>query len=395
MNKKTVRDVDVSGKTVIVRCDLNVPMDSGGNITDDTRINASLPTIVYLRKQGAKIILMSHLGRPTGKDNDKYSLAPIAKRLGELLGTDILMAEDVIGETVEINVSKLKKGQIMLLENVRFHSEETENDPYFAKRLAGLADIFVNDAFGAAHRAHASTAGITAFLPSVAGFLIEKELKVLGQALENPARPFTALLGGAKVSSKIGVVSSLLDKVDNLLIGGGMSYTFLKAKGFDMGISLLEEGYVHIAGEVLEDAERKGVNLVLPRDIVVADAFDNNAHYYTVGVGGVPSNYMGMDMGGKTVSMFRDIVQKSATIVWNGPIGVFEIPNFSKGTREIAKAMAQCKGVTIVGGGDSAAAVKKMGYENKMTHISTGGGASLEFLEGKELPGIAGLLNKQ
>ncbi len=394
MNKKTVRDVDVSGKRVIVRCDFNVPLDDNGDITDDTRINASLPTISYLRKKGARIILMSHLGRPKGRVDAKLSLAPVAKRLSELLNTDVPMADDVIGKTVEEGVSRLQRGQVMLLENVRFYKEETENDAAFAKKLANLADIFVNDAFGTAHRAHASTAGITAFLPGVAGFLIEKELKVLGQTLENPARPFTALLGGAKVSSKIGVISNLLDRVDNLLIGGGMSYTFLKAMGFNVGMSLLEEDYVQIAAKALEDAKTKGINMVLPKDIVVADAFDNNAHYYTVDMSGIPPGYMGMDMGAKTVDLFQGIIQKSATVIWNGPIGVFEIPNFARGTRKIAEAMARCDGVTIIGGGDSVAAVKGMGYENKMTHISTGGGASLGFLEGRQLPGIAGLLNK-
>ncbi|MDD3298240.1 MAG: phosphoglycerate kinase [Firmicutes bacterium] len=394
MDKKTVRDVDVSGRRVIVRCDFNVPIDDGGNITDDTRISASLPTIGYLRDRGAKVILMSHLGRPKGKVDDKYSLRPVAKRLGELLGTDILMADDVIGEGTRGRVAELQEGQVMLLENVRFHKEETENSSGFAKKLAEMADIFVNDAFGAAHRAHASTAGIAAHLPAVAGFLIEKELNALGQVLENPARPFTAVLGGAKVSSKIGVISNLLDRVDNLLIGGGMAYTFFKAKGLNVGKSLLEEDHIQTAAKALEDAKQKGVNLVLPSDVVAASAFENDAEHHTVDAEGIPADYMGLDIGDKTIGVFRDIILKSATVVWNGPVGAFEMPNFAKGTREVADAVARCSGTTIVGGGDSAAAVKRMGYADRMTHVSTGGGASLELLEGKVLPGIAALMNK-
>jgi phosphoglycerate kinase len=394
VDKKTVRDVEVADKKVMVRCDFNVPIDDRGNITDDTRITASLPTIEFLLERGAKVILMSHLGRPKGKVDDKYSLRPVARRLAELLGTEVLMAGDVVGEDARQKASTLQQGQVMLLENVRFHKEETENDPGFAKKLAEMADVFVNDAFGAAHRAHASTAGITAFLPAVAGFLIEKELKALGQALQDPALPFTAVLGGAKVSGKIGVISNLLDRVDNLLIGGGMAYTFFKAKGLNVGNSLLEEDYIETAAEALEAAKRKGVNLVLPGDVVVASSFDNDADHYTVDAGSIPDDYMGLDIGEKTIGVFRDIILKSATVVWNGPMGAFEMPTFAKGTREIADAMARCGGTTIVGGGDSAAAVSQMGYDDKMTHVSTGGGASLEFLEGKELPGIASLLNK-
>ena len=394
MDKKTVRDVEVAGKKVMVRCDFNVPIDDRGNITDDTRIVASLPTIEFLLERGAKVILMSHLGRPKGKVDDKFSLRPVARRLAELLDTEVLMADDVVGEDARQKASILKQGQVMLLENVRFHKEETENDPGFAKKLAEMAEVFVNDAFGAAHRAHASTAGITAFLPAVAGFLIEKELKALGQALQDPARPFTAILGGAKVSGKIGVISNLLDRVDNLLIGGGMSYTFFKAKGLNVGNSLLEEDYIETAAEALEAAKRKGVNLVLPSDVVVASSFDNDADHYTVDAEGIPDDYMGLDIGEKTIGVYRDIILKSATVVWNGPMGAFEMPTFARGTREIADAMSRCGGTTIVGGGDSAAAVSQMGYEDKMTHVSTGGGASLEFLEGKELPGIASLLNK-
>ncbi|NLX85933.1 MAG: phosphoglycerate kinase [Clostridiales bacterium] len=394
VDKKTVRDVEVAGKKVMVRCDFNVPIDDRGNITDDTRIVASLPTIEFLLERGAKVILMSHLGRPKGKVDDKFSLRPVARRLAELLDTEVLMADDVVGEDARQKASILKQGQVMLLENVRFHKEETENDPGFAKKLAEMADVFVNDAFGAAHRAHASTAGITAFLPAVAGFLIEKELKALGQALQDPARPFTAILGGAKVSGKIGVISNLLDRVDNLLIGGGMSYTFFKAKGLNVGNSLLEEDYIETAAAALEAAKRKGVNLVLPSDVVVASSFDNDADHYTVDAEGIPDDYMGLDIGEKTIGVYRDIILKSATVVWNGPMGAFEMPTFARGTREIADAMSRCGGTPIVGGGDSAAAVSQMGYEDKMTHVSTGGGASLEFLEGKELPGIASLLNK-
>ncbi len=394
MDKKTVRDVDVSGRRVIVRCDFNVPIDDQGNITDQTRISASLPTIRYLRDKGAKVILMSHLGRPKGEVNNKYSLRRVAKRLGELMGTDILMADDVAGDDAREKASKLKQGQVLLLENVRFHKEETENRPDFAKSLASMADIYVNDAFGAAHRAHASTTGIASYLPAVAGFLIEKELKALGQALVNPKRPFTAALGGAKVSGKIGVISSLLGKVDNLLIGGGMAFTFFRAKGLDVGKSLLEEEHIETAARALDEAQRKGTDIVLPEDIVAAAAFDNDARRLLVDADGIPPDYMGLDIGEKTIGVFRDIILKSATIVWNGPMGAFEMPNFAKGTRDIAHAMAMCSGTTIVGGGDSAAAVMQMGYADKMTHVSTGGGASLEFLEGKELPGIAALMNK-
>ncbi len=395
MDKKTVKDVNVSGKTVMVRCDFNVPIDQSGNITNDNRIVASLPTIRYLCDGGAKVILMSHLGRPKGEVNNKYSLRPVAQRLGELLDRDVLMAKDVIGDDALDKASNLGPGQIMLLENIRFHKEETENDPDFAKKLAQMADIYVNDAFGASHRAHASTTGITAYLPAVAGFLIKKELDALGKALENPRRPFTTVLGGAKVSGKIGVISNLLDRVDNLLIGGGMTFTFLKAKGLEVGKSMLEEEKISVALKIMDEAGQKGVNIVLPEDVVVARAFDNDAHHYTVDVGDIPPDYMGLDIGEKTIAAFRDIIIRSATVVWNGPMGAFEMPSFAEGTRDIADAMARCSGITIVGGGDSAAAVMQMGYADRMTHVSTGGGASLEFLEGKELPGIAGLMNKQ
>lgn len=394
MNKKTVRDVSVGDKRVIVRCDFNVPMDDEGCITDDRRIRASLPTINYLRDQGARIILVSHLGRPKGKVEKKYSMVPVGKRLGELLGIDVPVARDVIGEDAKARVKGLKPGEVLLLENVRFHKEETENDPVFARELACMADVFVNDAFGTAHRAHASTAGVASYLPAVAGFLIEKELEMLGSAVENPDRPFTAVLGGSKVSDKIKVISSLLGKVDNLLIGGGMMFTFLKARGLGVGKSLVEDDKISLAAEIMDRAKEKGVNMVLPVDTVVAEGFDNDAKHYTVPVEDIPQDYMGLDIGEKTREVFAGLIANSRTVVWNGPMGVFEMPNFAVGTKEIAKAMAECKGKSIVGGGDSAAAVEQMGFADRMTHVSTGGGASLEFLEGKELPGIAVLMNR-
>jgi len=394
VKKKTVRDVQVKDKKVIVRCDFNVPLDDQGNITDDSRILASLSTIKYLCNQEARVILISHLGRPKGIMNEKYSLRPVAKRLGELLGKRILMAEDVIGEDASGKASALQQGEILLLENVRFYKEETENDPEFARKLAEMAEIFVNDAFGTAHRAHASTAGIAAYLPAVAGFLIEKEMEALGEAVGSPQKPFTAVLGGSKVSGKIGVISNLMDKVDNFLIGGGMMYTFLKARNLNVGKSLLEEDKISLAVELMDRAEEKGVNLVLPVDVVVAEAFENQAKHYTAAVENIPQEYMGLDIGEETCRIFREIIQKSATVIWNGPMGVFEMSNFANGTQEVARAMAECSGTTIVGGGDSAAAVKQMGYSDEMTHVSTGGGASLEFLEGKELPGIAALIDR-
>lgn len=394
MNKKSIKDVEVKDKKVIVRCDFNVPVDDHGNITDDTRIIASLPTIRYLCDQGAGIILMSHLGRPKGTVSEKYSLHPVGSRLSELLDKEVLMAEDVIGDDARDKAANLQPSEVLLLENVRFHKEETDNNLEFAKKLSEMADIFVNDAFGTVHRAHASTAGIAEYLPAVAGFLVEKELEVMGEAIKSPKRPFTAILGGSKVSDKIGVISNLINKVDNLLIGGGMTYTFLKAKNLDIGKSLLEEDKISLAVELIDKAEEKGVNLILPVDTEVADAFKNEAHHYTVGVENIPSEYMGLDIGEETCRIFTEIIKNSATVIWNGPMGVFEMRNFAKGTHEIAKAMVECSGITIVGGGDSAAAVKQMGYADKMTHVSTGGGASLEFLEGKELPGIAALMDK-
>lgn len=394
LNKKTLRDIEVRNKRVIVRCDFNVPMDGEGNITDDKRIVASIPTIRYLADRGARIILMSHLGRPKGKADPKYSMAPVGRRLGELLGREVTVAKDVIGEDARLKSGRMKPGELVLLENVRFHKEETDNDPSFAKELASMAEIFVNDAFGTAHRAHASTEGIAKFLPAVAGFLIEKELEILGGVLEKPDRPFTAVLGGSKVSDKIDVISSLLAKVDNLLIGGGMMFTFLRAKGLETGKSIVEDDKVPLAGELMEKAVQRGVKLVLPVDTVVAEAFRNDARHYSTPVEEIPREYMGLDIGEKTRSIFGRIIGESRTVVWNGPMGVFEMPNFAAGTLEVAKAMAECKGKSIIGGGDSAAAVEQLGFADRMTHVSTGGGASLEFLEGKELPGITALMDK-
>jgi phosphoglycerate kinase len=349
MKKKTVRDIDVAGKKVIVRCDFNVPMDGDRNITDDKRIRASLPTIQYLLGQRAAVILMSHLGRPKGKVDEKYSLAPVAERLEKLLGSKVVFARDVIGQDARAKAEELEPGQVMLLENVRFHKEETENDQGFAKELAALADVFVNDAFGAAHRAHASTAGIAQFLPAVAGFLIEKEIQMLSSAVDNPDRPFTAVMGGSKVSDKIDVISSLLNKVDNLLIGGGMMFTFLMASGLKVGKSLVEEDKVSLAARLMDQAKANGVKLVLPVDTVVADELNNNARHFQVAVTDIPEDFMGVDIGENTRKAFAGIIESSATVVWNGPMGVFEMPNFAVGTRAIASAMARCGGRTIVG----------------------------------------------
>lgn len=394
MNKKTIEDIDVRGKRVLVRVDFNVPMDENGNITDDRRIRAALPTIQYLIKNNAKVILMSHLGRPKGEFDLKYSLAPVAKRLSELLGQEVIMAKDVIGESAKNAVASMKEGQVVLLENVRFHKEETKNDPEFAKALAQLGDIYVNDAFGSAHRAHASTEGVAHYLPAVAGYLIQKELEVMGKALENPERPFVAILGGAKVSDKIGVIENLINKVDVLLIGGGMAYTFLKAKGYEVGNSLLEEDKVELAKQLMEKAKEKGVKLLLPVDNVVAQEFKADAPHKVVDSDKIEAGWMGMDIGPKTREMFGEEIKKAKTVVWNGPMGVFEMPAFAEGTKAVAKYVSECGGTTIIGGGDSAAAVEQLGFADKMTHISTGGGASLEFLEGKVLPGIAALNDK-
>ncbi|MCM8901579.1 phosphoglycerate kinase [Caldicoprobacter algeriensis] len=394
MNKKTIEDIDVRGKRVLVRVDFNVPLDENGNITDDTRIRAALPTIQYLIKNNAKVILMSHLGRPKGEFDPKYSLAPVAKHLSKLLGQEVIMAKDVIGESAKNAVANMKEGQVVLLENVRFHKEETKNDPEFAKALAQLGDIYVNDAFGSAHRAHASTEGVAHYLPAVAGYLIQKELEVMGKALENPERPFVAILGGAKVSDKIGVIENLINKVDVLLIGGGMAYTFLKAKGYEVGNSLLEEDKVELAKQLMEKAKEKGVKLLLPVDNVVAEEFKADAPHKVVDSDKIEAGWMGMDIGPKTREMFGEEIKKARTVVWNGPMGVFEMPAFAEGTKAVAKYVSECGGTTIIGGGDSAAAVEQLGFADKMTHISTGGGASLEFLEGKVLPGIAALNDK-
>jgi len=395
MAKKTVEDIQVKGKKVLVRCDFNVPLDENGVITDENRIRGALPTIQYLIKNGAKIILCSHLGRPKGEVNPKFSLAPVATRLSQLLGKEVPLAKDVIGPDAHKLADALQDGDVMLLENVRFHKEETKNDPEFAKELASLAEVYVNDAFGTAHRAQASTEGVAHFLsPAVSGFLIAKELDVMGKALENPEHPFVAVLGGAKVSDKIGVINNLLDKVDTLIIGGGMSYTFKKALGLNIGSSLLEADKVDLAKELMDKAKAKGVRFLLPVDNVAADKFSNDALRITVHNKAIPDGFEGLDIGPKTQVIFANEIIEAGTVVWNGPMGVFEFQNFATGTREIAKAMAECEGVTIIGGGDSAAAVVQMGYADKMTHVSTGGGASLEFLEGKVLPGVAALDDK-
>ena len=394
MNKKTIEDIDVSGKRVLVRCDFNVPLD-GTKITDDTRIVAALPTIQYLLDHNAAVILCSHLGRPKGEFNMKYSLAPVAERLSEKLDKKVVLAKDVIGEDAKKCVDAMKPGDIVLLENVRFHKEEEKNDPEFAKKLGSFAEIYVNDAFGTAHRAHASTEGVAHYLPAVAGFLIGKELDVMGKALENPARPFVAILGGAKVSDKIGVINNLLDKVDTLIIGGGMSYTFQKALGGSVGNSLCENDKLDLAKEMLEKAKAKGVRMLLPVDNVCGQEFSNDTMRITVHSKQIPDGWEGMDIGPNTQALFAAEIANAATVVWNGPMGVFEFPNFAAGTRAIAQALADNQNcVSIIGGGDSAAAVEQMGYADKMTHISTGGGASLEFLEGKELPGVAALNDK-
>mgnify|MGYP000528555366 FL=1 len=394
MNKKTVKDIDLKGKKVFVRCDFNVPMDENQNITDNTRIVAALPTIKYLLEQNCKIILASHLGRPKGEVKPEFSLKPVAKELSKLLGKEVIMANDVIGEDAMSKASNLKEGEIMLLENVRFHREETDNNPEFAKKLASMAEIFVNDAFGTAHRAHASTTGIADYIPGVAGFLIEKELKFLGNAINNPERPFVAILGGAKVSDKIGVIDSLLDKVDTLMIGGGMAYTFFKAQGYNVGNSLCEVEKTGLALEAMEKAKEKGVKLLLPIDTKIGKEFKPDTESKTVAWTEIPDEWEGFDIGEKTIEMFKNELQNAKTVIWNGPLGLFEFEQFAIGTNEIAKTLAELDATTIIGGGDSAAAVTKAGLADKMTHISTGGGASLEFLEGKKLPGIECLQDK-
>ena len=394
LNKKTIEDIDVNGKRVLVRCDFNVPQDEEGNITDDRRIIAALPTIKYLMEHNAKVILCSHLGRPKGEFNMKYSLKPIAKRLSELLGKKVHMADDVIGDSAKCLVASLREGDVMLLENVRFHKEEEANDMAFSKALAELADVYVNDAFGTAHRAHASTEGVAKYLPAVCGYLIQKEINVMGKALNNPVRPFVAILGGKKVSDKINVITNLIDKVDELLIGGGMAYTFFKAKGYEIGKSICEDDKVELAKELMEKAAHKGVKLLLPIDNVVATEFSNDAESKVVASNEIPADWEGVDIGPETVKLYGDALKNAKTVIWNGPMGVFEFDKFAVGTNEIAKILGGLDAITIIGGGDSAAAIEKGGFADKMTHISTGGGASLEFLEGKELPGLACLLDK-
>jgi phosphoglycerate kinase len=394
MNKKTIKDINVAGKRVLVRVDFNVPLDDKKNITDDRRIEAALPTIKYLLDQGAKVILMSHLGRPKGGPDVKYTLTPVATRLEELLGTPVTKMGDCIGEMVQGAVMGMPVGHVVLLENVRFYAQEEKNNPEFAKQLASLGEIYVNDAFGTAHRAHASTEGVTKYLPGVAGFLMQKELDYLGKAISNPERPFLAILGGAKVADKIPVIDNLLTKVDELIICGGMAYTFLKAQGYEIGKSLLDTDGIELAKQAMEKAKERGVKLYLPEDIVVATEFAPEAESKIVPADQIPSDWMGMDIGPKTIDQFSQVIKDAKTVVWNGPAGVFEMPRFAVGTKAIAETMAESSATTIVGGGDSAAAVEQMGYADKMSHVSTGGGASLEFLEGKVLPGVAALQDK-
>ncbi len=393
LNKKSIEDIDVAGKKVLARCDFNVPLKDGV-ITNDKRIVAALPTIKYLVDHKARLILCSHLGRPKGEFKPEFSLAPVAKRLSELLGQEVKMAKDVIGPDAKKLASELKDGEVMLLENVRYHAEETKNDPAFAKELASMAEIYVNDAFGACHRAHASTAGVAAYLPAVCGYLMQKEINFIGGALANPKRPFVAILGGAKVSDKIGVITNLLDKVDTLVIGGGMAYTFMKAQGHSIGNSICEDDKLDLARQILADAEKKGVKLLLPIDNNAGDKFDENCNEQIVNSDDIPDGWMGMDIGPKSIELFCDAVKGAGTVIWNGPMGVFEFEKFAKGTLAVAKAVADSGAVSIIGGGDSVAAVTKLGFADKMSHISTGGGASLEFMEGKVLPGIDCLNDK-
>ena len=395
MNKKTIRDIDLKGKKVFVRCDFNVPLDENKNITDNRRIVGALPTINYLLENNCKIILASHLGRPKGEFNMDYSLTPVAKELSRLLGKEVKLAKDVVGESAKELTNNVKEGEIVLLENVRFDAREEKNDEGLSKEFASMAEIFVNDAFGTAHRAHSSTAGIADFLPSVSGFLIEKELKFLGSVLENPQRPFVAILGGAKVSDKIGVIDSMLEKVDKLIIGGGMAYTFFKSMGYTVGNSICEEDKLDLAQDLIKKAQEKNVKLVLPIDNVIADEFSADANTQIIDSDEIPEGWEGLDIGPKTVELFKEELKDAKTIIWNGPVGLSEYEKFANGTRSIAETLANLNDcITIIGGGDSAAAIEKMGLGDKMTHISTGGGASLEFLEGKKLPGIECLLNK-
>ncbi|MFE4203474.1 phosphoglycerate kinase [Aneurinibacillus aneurinilyticus] len=393
MNKKSVRDVDVKGKRVFCRFDFNVPMEEG-HITDDTRIRAALATIEYLMQNGARVIMSSHLGRPKGQVVEELRLDAVAARLSQLLGQQVKKMNDVYSDKVKMEADKLQDGEVMLLENVRFHPGEEKNDEELAKQFASLADLFVNDAFGTAHRAHASTAGIAQHVEGVAGFLMEKEIEFLGKAISQPERPLTAIIGGAKVKDKIGVIENLLEKVDNLIVGGGLSNTFIKAEGYDVGDSLLEEEKVELAKSFMEKARQKGVRFLIPIDVVIADKFANDANTKVVGVDSIPGGWQALDIGPKTIELYKNAVLESKTVVWNGPMGVFEMDTFAEGTNAIAHALKEVKGTTIIGGGDSVSAVEKAGVAEAMTHISTGGGASLEFMEGKELPGVAVLADK-
>jgi 3-phosphoglycerate kinase len=393
-NKKTIEDIAVSGKKVLVRVDFNVPLDKELQITDENRINGALPTIKYLISQNARVILCSHMGRPKGEFNMKYSLAPVTKRLSELLGKEVKLATDVIGESANALTSTMKDGEVVCLENVRFHKEEEKNDPAFSKELASLADIFVNDAFGTAHRAHSSTAGVADYLPAVCGYLIQKEIDIMGKALSNPERPFIAILGGSKVSDKIGVINNLIDKVDALIIGGGMAYTFIKSNGGEIGMSICENDKLDLAKDLMKKAEEKGVKMYIPIDNTIADDFSNDANIKIVDAGNIPEGWEGVDIGPKSIELFSDVIKNAKTVIWNGPMGVFEMSNFAKGTIAVAEAIAESDSISIIGGGDSVAAVEQFGFADKVTHISTGGGASLEFLEGIVLPGIDCLMNK-
>ena len=395
MSKKSIRDIDVAGKKVLVRCDFNVPMSkTDGTISDDKRIRESLPTIKHLLSSGARVILCSHMGRPKGEFNEKFTLKPVAHRLSELLGFEVPLAPDVIGDKVRPLVDALEPGRAILLENVRFYKEEEKNDPAFAKSLADMAEIYVNDAFGTAHRAHASTAGVAAYLPAVCGFLIEKELSVIGGAISDPKRPFVAILGGAKVSDKIGVIDNLLNIADAVIIGGGMAYTFLKAQGLEIGKSLCDDERIDVAKKAIEKAKEKGVKFYMPVDVVCAAEISEDAEAKTCDADRIPADLMGLDIGEKTIQLYSDVIASAKTVIWNGPMGVFEVDKFARGTRAVAEAMAASAATTIIGGGDSASAAGKMGLADKMTHISTGGGATLEYLEGIDLPGIAALNDK-
>ncbi len=395
LNKKTIEDIEVKGKKVLARCDFNVPLKDG-EITNDKRIVAALPTIKYLMENGAKVILCSHLGRPKGEYKPEFSLAPVAKKLSEYLGTEVKLAEDpeVVGENAKAMAAELKDGEVMLLENVRYRAEETKNEENFSKELASLADIFVNDAFGTAHRAHCSTTGVASYLPAVCGYLIQKEIKFMGGALAEPKRPLVAILGGAKVSDKIGVISNLIEKCDTIIIGGGMAYTFMKYLGHSIGTSLLEEDWVEKAGQMMADAKKKGVNFLIPVDNKVGKEYDENTESKIVNSDEIPDGWMGLDIGPKSQELFANAIKGAGTVIWNGPMGVSEWENFAAGTIAVANAVAESGAISIIGGGDSVAAVTKLGFADKMSHISTGGGASLEFLEGKELPGIAALQDK-